>query len=377
MKTKLHFLTFALLFAIGIQAQTVSVTSTLPSTIETGDALDFTVDYTTDSNNYNLIVRFYEDNGGTITRYGTDQSFKSIPSNTSGTEVLNINAPLVAASNYIARIFIENSTDYSKFYAADIPFTVTAKVVSVKDTYLFDTDGDLEGWDTGSIGAPNITATVSGGAMVINTGSGSWDVGYVEQTEYKLDPAMHTYLDITYKNLSKPNENNQIELDWITSGTTRSSRVIIPIETSGWNDPMDFTTVTYDLGANPEWAGADATYFRIYVSRAEGGPKSKDLEISSIVFNNPTLSTNNLSANIENVSIYPNPFTDSFSYKFNGDLSDSVSVELFSIVGKKINTNNTFNGNSGIVDTAQLNKGIYLVRISSGKVTETRKLIKK
>lgn len=287
MKTKLHLLFFAMLFSVGLQAQTVTVTSSLPGTIETGDLLSFTADYTTDSDSYNLIVRFYEDNGGTITRFGSDQSFTSIPSNSTGTETLTINAPTVAATNYIARVFIEGpAPDYNKVFAPDIPFTVIAKVIPVKDSYLFNTDGDTEGWETGSIGAPNITATVAGGIMVVNTGSGSWDVGYIEQTEFKSDPTIHNYVHILYKNLSKPNENDQIELDWITTGATRSARVVVPIETSGWSTEMDFTTVTYDLGSNAEWTGADATYFRIYISRAGGGPKSKDLEIDSIIFNN-------------------------------------------------------------------------------------------
>ncbi|MDO6759992.1 T9SS type A sorting domain-containing protein [Tamlana sp. 2_MG-2023] len=388
MKTKLHTLFFAVLFSLGMQAQTVSVTSTLPATIETGDMLDFSVDYTTDSNAYNLILRFYEDNAGTITRYGTDQSFKAVPANTTGTESLSIEAPLVAATNYIARIFLEGpSPDYNKVFADDIPFTVTAKAVSVKASYLFDTNDDTEGWAVGSIGAPNTSATVANGAMVINTGSGSWDVGYVEQKQFKLDPTIHTIVHITYKNLSLPNENNQIELDWITSGTSRSTRVVLPIKTSGWSDPMaDFETVTYDLGANTQWIDvdnstvADATNFRLYISRDGGGPKDKDLEIDSIVFDNgdTTLALDdNFKSSIESLSIYPNPFTDSFTYKLNSKPNAPVSIELFTITGRKINSINAASlSNTGTVNTRHLNKGVYVVRITSGNVQATRRLIK-
>ena len=55
-----------------------------------------------------------------------------------------------------------------------------------------------------------------------------------------------------------------------------------------------------------------------------------------------------------------------------------LRVELFTVLGKKvmsIENNDTF-GNSGTVDTKNLSKGIYLVRITSGDLQEIRKLVK-
>ncbi|XMO86775.1 T9SS type A sorting domain-containing protein [Algibacter sp. AS12] len=89
-----------------------------------------------------------------------------------------------------------------------------------------------------------------------------------------------------------------------------------------------------------------------------------------------TLSTDDFDSKLKNLSIYPNPFSDSFNYKLDAQLSEPLSVDVFSIDGRKINTNTTSYGNSGTVYTGKLSKGMYLVRITAGNVQETRRLIK-
>jgi len=92
-----------------------------------------------------------------------------------------------------------------------------------------------------------------------------------------------------------------------------------------------------------------------------------------------TLSADSFNSNFENLSIFPNPVSDSFTYKFDNTLNNSTSVELFTVLGKRvisIEKNSDSFGNSGTVDTKSLSKGIYLVRITSGNLQETRKLVK-
>ena len=64
--------------------------------------------------------------------------------------------------------------------------------------------------------------------------------------------------------------------------------------------------------------------------------------------------------------------------KYNSDLNKSTTVELFTIDGRKIKTINKLNSseNSGTVTTTNLSKGVYVVRITSGNIQETRRLIK-
>ncbi|KAA5821857.1 T9SS type A sorting domain-containing protein [Algibacter amylolyticus] len=89
-----------------------------------------------------------------------------------------------------------------------------------------------------------------------------------------------------------------------------------------------------------------------------------------------TLSANDFDSKLKNLSIYPNPFSDSFNYKLDAQLSEPLRVDVFSIDGRKINTNTTSYGNSGTVYTGPLSNGMYLVRITAGNVQETRRLIK-
>ena len=373
MKSKLHLFFIALLFSVGVHAQSVTVTSTLQAGIETGDALNFIANYDTNGvTPSRLLVHLYEANG--TTRYGADQGFKSLGT-VSGTETVSINAPLVAG-NYVARVFIENPTGYAKTYATNIPFTVTTKVITVKATYSFDTAGAPEGWVIGSTGGAGATATVSGGSLTINKGTQSWGTTYVQQKTYKLDPTIHSYVHITFKK-SAWSDNNEFGLDWIKTGTTRSSSTGANITISTNADP-NFTTVTYNLGANAEWAGADATDFRIYYRKNASDTKgSGDLLIDSIVFNNspaPTLNTPNFDVSLTNLAVYPNPFTDTVSYNLDTNDSDAVNVELIGIDGKTIKS--ISGNNSGTINTGDLNKGVYFLRASSGNVQETKKLIK-
>lgn len=378
MKTKLHLFFFAVLCSVGMHAQSITVTSTLPATIETGDSLDFTADYDTNGvTPYTMILYYYESDN--TTRSG-GQDVVNI-NDLVGTATVSMNAPLVAG-NYYARVFIENPSDYSKTETARIPFTVIAKTIPVKATYLFDTDSDTEGWTvatTGGGGSP--VFTVASGVATLNRGTTTWGTTYIEQNTYKLDPTIHTYVHITYKKTAW-GLNNEIVLDWITSGATRSSAngALVTISTNGMDD---FETVTYDLGANAEWTGADATYFRLYVREHketnDGSTKSGDVLIDSIVFdNNATIGVDEVETNLEDLTIAPNPFTDSFTYKFAADIEEPVTIELFTIDGRKVSTiqSDASFSNEGTVNTTDLSSGMYLVRFSSGDVQEIRRLIK-
>lgn len=92
-----------------------------------------------------------------------------------------------------------------------------------------------------------------------------------------------------------------------------------------------------------------------------------------------TLGTDKFTEGFKNLSIYPNPFSDSFTFKFDENISDSVNVELFTIDGRKIKTfkNNKISAsNTGTIFTGNLSKGMYLVRINAGDLQESRMLIK-
>ncbi|MBJ2173516.1 T9SS type A sorting domain-containing protein [Aureibaculum sp. A20] len=92
-----------------------------------------------------------------------------------------------------------------------------------------------------------------------------------------------------------------------------------------------------------------------------------------------SLSADDYDLTLQNLTIYPNPFTDSFTYEYDSDLSDEVIVELFTIDGRKvkmIKNNDKSYGNRRTINTEHLSNGMYIVRITSGDIQETRKLLK-
>lgn len=86
--------------------------------------------------------------------------------------------------------------------------------------------------------------------------------------------------------------------------------------------------------------------------------------------NNVQLSVSN--EEIEGFSFYPNPVNN--GKLFINTLNNSTkNVELFSILGKRV-LSNTFNKNISI-DVANLNSGLYLLKVTDGEKTSVRKVI--
>jgi hypothetical protein len=86
------------------------------------------------------------------------------------------------------------------------------------------------------------------------------------------------------------------------------------------------------------------------------------------------LSVNNLDDLSKNITIYPNPFKDSFSIKNPNRTSDIIQVQIFNILGARV-LNITQNIDDKIM-VNQLKKGVYLVKIINGTTITHKKIIK-
>ena len=80
-------------------------------------------------------------------------------------------------------------------------------------------------------------------------------------------------------------------------------------------------------------------------------------------------------------SVSPNPFINSFEYEYSVKNYDDVTVDLYALNGRKIETLKNKEshrpGNySDVVDTSDLDAGIYILRINTSKGEEAIKLIK-
>jgi hypothetical protein len=86
----------------------------------------------------------------------------------------------------------------------------------------------------------------------------------------------------------------------------------------------------------------------------------------------------NGSEKIESLSIFPNPARNFFNITFSdGLIGDQVNVQVYNTLGQQVierSFNNTGNFNERI-DASSLTSGLYLVKISDGDVSNTRKLV--
>ena len=74
------------------------------------------------------------------------------------------------------------------------------------------------------------------------------------------------------------------------------------------------------------------------------------------------------------LSAYPNPFTESVSFKWKSDIGE-LTLEIYQISGAKVLEQKTLSGNP--VSLSKLESGVYLYKLVDGKQTlNTGKLIK-
>jgi hypothetical protein len=96
-----------------------------------------------------------------------------------------------------------------------------------------------------------------------------------------------------------------------------------------------------------------------------------------LAFEPETLNIQDNELDNNNIQLYPNPSSTGIVYlkhqnTFNGD----VDIELFSMAGQKVNVSSEPVSNSELkINTSSLSTGVYLVRLSHGQQSTTRKLI--
>lgn len=143
------------------------------------------------------------------------------------------------------------------------------------------------------------------------------------------------------------------------------------------------STANNDAGVDAvDWMGGDVpsntSSPRVWVmgsnsSAVRTHPESwEGSELNHIGSANPgmnTLSTEDLSRTI--VGLFPNPASSEINLSTNIHIS---SVEVFNVIGKKVISIANLNDNK--IDVSNLTNGIYILRISSGNSSITKKFVK-
>ncbi|WP_158861239.1 M43 family zinc metalloprotease [Lunatibacter salilacus] len=139
------------------------------------------------------------------------------------------------------------------------------------------------------------------------------------------------------------------------------------------NNPDDFRSEFIDLSA---YAGIEDEQLRLFLRLSDEGAAG-----ASVYLNNLELFYSNepfrVDPGLNNALIYPNPAEDRFQIVFNLDEFEDVQIEILTMSGKLAydkTFENTLNQTYSF-GTEFLPKGVYIVKITSGAVSATKRLI--
>ncbi|MDB5258105.1 MAG: choice-of-anchor protein [Chitinophagaceae bacterium] len=131
-----------------------------------------------------------------------------------------------------------------------------------------------------------------------------------------------------------------------------------------------YATYTLDFSA---WANRGAVNMYGFIIENAGSPV---ISITELRFGGSVITANN-NANVVNdqVSLYPNPSKGSFNVDMTSmNNSDAASVKIMNANGLVVKEFTTTNAVE-LVSTESMNKGIYMVQITSGNKIATKKVV--
>lgn len=243
--------------------------------------------------------------------------------------------------------------------------------LDISDWTLLDEDGDGQNWyaiQTANQGTPINTPGLR---------SASWAAVPLTPDNWAITP--------------------EIDL----SGETGS--VILKWEV--WGPDANYSNENYSVyvatsNSVSDFLASEISFNEIITDNGPGGSDniySKELDISTlagekvyvafrhhdvsdqfaIIIDNVSVESNGMSTsdvNVKSASIYPNPVVDAFSVNVSSKFNENnLSVTISDLSGKTVKS---FEKASSY-DVSSLPAGIYVVKISDGKLTETTKLVKK
>lgn len=137
------------------------------------------------------------------------------------------------------------------------------------------------------------------------------------------------------------------------------------------NTDGDISIATFD---SPNGIIGDEANDKIYLSQGSIGISNKNLRIIS----GAVLSAETIDLLKVEVNVYPNPNKDSLNIKLNGFTTREIGLSVFDLSGKEVFKqqfeNNKENFQEKIV-TSSWGKGVYFLKIKSGKNILTKKIV--
>ena len=90
-----------------------------------------------------------------------------------------------------------------------------------------------------------------------------------------------------------------------------------------------------------------------------------------------SVSTRDIVYNSDNIAIYPNPANEQLNVELLFAESNAVTLELFDLTGKSVGSSNSTQAitpNHFTIDVANLNRGVYILKVTNGNKVTTSKV---
>ena len=243
---------------------------------------------------------------------------------------------------------------------------------------------------------PALAGTTSGAPFIVR-GLIEFDLSSIP-TGMQIDSAflsLYAYTGTgtygTHRNSSGPNPVwikkvtsswDEMVVTWNTAPSTTSfNQVALPPSSNNTQDYLDInvTTLVEDMYQNPlsnfgfQLNLQNEAFYRtlnFYSSDATNSLKRPKLEIH---YSPITTSLSNMSQETKDYTVYPNPAQDFIQLDLN-EINDTYQVSILDLNGKTIKLVEDYRDKQ-IIDVNSLSNGVYFLRVSDSKTSETKKII--
>ncbi len=241
---------------------------------------------------------------------------------------------------------------------------------------LIDDNGGIMPYNDGSTTDPVDGDALSGLVGQVSTYGGVLQfvpaqAATIASSGNTITPEVVTIADITANQA-----NYESELVQITGVTFADGDGTNTFAASTNYDITDTTTMVFrtlfseaDYVVNAQVIPSVATDLVALVAQYNGTPQVVARSIADI----SVLGTNSFNA-IEGLSVYPNPIANGAILNITSASNNAMTVQIFDILGKEVSNTAVINNT---IEIANLNSGVYIVKISQDGKTATRKLVVK
>ncbi|MFB9056882.1 T9SS type A sorting domain-containing protein [Mariniflexile ostreae] len=234
-----------------------------------------------------------------------------------------------------------------------VSFTVRAQ------TFNFDTDADLEGWE-----GKNAAVAVAGGIMTLTPDNHkNPNIQYVNG----IDAGTQGYVHLRLKNKSSIIN----EIRFVIRNAANDNNTFI--NTAMTTEDADFKTYDLELTGADGWSGVvDAITIRFTERNTNLNGPADNVEIDYIIFDNKA------TLNVESLekfkfSVFPNPAQNEINFSSTQPVEQ---IQIYSLLGQEVLHLKMDNPSKPMVNIASLSKGIYNMKVKIGSSIGIVKIVK-